>query len=137
MLRCLVVDDDALGRELAAHYMEGIAACEMAADGREAIEKFRAALDSGTSFHLVLLDLIMPGMDGYETGKAIRKLEHERGIPVAKGVNIIVISALNTPGEIINAYISAQSAAHLVKPIEPENLMKTLKKLGLIGNGGA
>lgn len=137
MIKCLVVDDDALGRELAAHYLEGIAVCDKAADGREAIEKFRAALDCGAPYQLMLLDLVMPGMDGYETGKAIRKLELERGIPAAQGVNIIVISALNTPGEIINAYISAQSAAHLVKPVEPENLMKTLKKLGVTADNGA
>jgi len=79
-----------------------------------------------------MLDLIMPEMDGYEAGTLIRNLEKERGMTAASGVNIIIISSVNTPKEIINAYMAAQSAAHLNKPVKPEKLLKTLAILGLI-----
>jgi two-component system chemotaxis response regulator CheY len=47
-------------------------------------------------------------------------------------VHIVVLSALNTPQDIIQAYVSAQSAAHLVKPVKLEKLLKTLAKMGLV-----
>ncbi len=130
-LHCLVVDDDELGRELLILNLHDIARCDTAVNGREAVEKFTLALDS-VPYDLILLDIIMPEMDGHEAAKAIRRLEQERGIPIDQGVNIVVLSSLNTPKDIIQSYISAQSAAHLVKPVKPEKLMKTLKQLGLI-----
>jgi two-component system chemotaxis response regulator CheY len=71
-------------------------------------------------------------MDGHEAAKAIRCMEQERGITIDRGVNIIVLSSLHTPQDIIQSYVSAQSAAHLVKPVRPEKLKKTLHQLGLI-----
>lgn len=131
MLKCLVVDDDELVRKLITQCLDGLADCDMAANGLEAFKKFSGALEAGVPYDLIMLDLLMPEMDGYETGKAIRSLEAERGIPVISGVNIIVVSSVNTPQEIIQAYISAQSAAQLNKPVNPEKLRKTLIQLGI------
>lgn len=132
MLRCLIIDDDELGRELLAVQMEPYAVCDGAADGYEGVAKFTAALLEGQPYQLVFLDIVMPGMDGHAAARAIRKLEEERGIAVERGVNIVVLSSLNTPQDIIQAYIAAQSAAHLVKPVKLEKLLKTLRKLELI-----
>ncbi|MDY0385502.1 MAG: response regulator [Geobacter sp.] len=132
MLRCLIIDDDELGRELLAAQLESYAVCDLAADGYEGVAKFAAALLEGNPYQVIFLDIVMPGMDGHAAAKAIRGLEQERGIVVEHGVNIVVLSALNTPQDIIQAYVSAQSAAHLVKPVKPERLLKTLCKMGLI-----
>ena len=131
-MKCLIVDDDQLGRELIAEYLKGRGSVDMAASGQEAVEKYQAASESGSPYDLILLDIIMPGMDGHEAAKAIRRLEQERGITPDKGVNIIVLTSLNTPKDVIESYVSAQSAAHLVKPVTPEKLLATLNKLGLI-----
>ena len=131
-LRCLVVDDDELVRELLILNLQGIATCDTAVNGREALDKFIVNRKSGTPYKLIFLDIIMPVMDGHEAAKAIRMIEQEDGITPDKGVNIIVLSSLNTPKDIIQSYISAQSAAHLVKPVKPEKLMKTLRKLELV-----
>lgn len=132
MLRCLIVDDDELGRELLATQLEPYATCDLACDGYDAVAKFTAALLDGNPYQLIFLDLVMPGMDGYGAARAIRSLEQERGIPVERGVNIVVLSSLNTPQDIIQAYVSAQSAAHLVKPVKLDKLLQTLRKLELI-----
>lgn len=132
MLHCLIIDDDELGRELLATQLEPYAVCDLAADGYEGVARFTAALLEGNPYQLIFLDIVMPGMDGNAAASAIRKLEQERGIPVERGVNIVVLSSLNTPQDIIQAYVSAQSAAHLVKPVKLEKLLLTLRRLELI-----
>lgn len=131
MVRCLIVDDDELGRELIAHYLEGVADCAMAENGLQAVEMFRAAFESGNPYDLLILDIVMPEMDGHTAAKEIRLIEKEWGVSVNAGVNIIVLSSLNTPSDVIQAYVSAKSAAHLVKPVQPEKLLATLGKLGI------
>ena len=132
MLRCLVVDDDELSRELLATQLLEYAACDMAANGNEGVEKFAAALASDNPYHVVFMDILMPGLDGHGAAKEIRKIEERQGIPVERGIDIIILSSLGTPHDVIQAYIAAQSAAHLVKPVKPEKLYKTLLALNLI-----
>ena len=131
MARCLIVDDDELGRELLVQYMEGVAECEMAENGLDAVEKFRTAFEGGNPYDVIILDIVMPEMDGHEAAKEIRQIEKEWGVTANKGVNIIVLSSLSTPNDVIQAYVSAQSAAHLVKPVHPDKLLATLSKLGI------
>jgi two-component system chemotaxis response regulator CheY len=130
-MRCLIVDDDELGRELIAYYLKGVADCEMAEDGARAVDMFRNAFEGGNPYDLIILDIVMPEMDGNTAAKEIRLIEKEWGININEGISIIVLSSLNTPADVIKAYVSANSAAHLVKPVKPEKLLSTLRKLEL------
>jgi two-component system chemotaxis response regulator CheY len=130
-LNCLVVDDDELCREILILNMAEVAVCDVATNGREALQKYSASL-LAKPYDLIFLDIVMPEMDGYETAKTIRHMEQDQGITPDKGVNIIVMSSLSTPQDIVKSYISAQSVAHLVKPVKPAKLKKTLYQLGLI-----
>lgn len=133
MVRCLVVDDDELGRELIASYLEGIAECEMAENGLQAVEMFRDAFEGGNPYDLIILDIVMPEMDGHTAAREIRMIEKEWGVSINNGVSIVVLSSLNTPSDVIQAYVSARSAAHLVKPVQPDKLLAILGKLGMRG----
>ncbi|MEP6715599.1 MAG: response regulator [Terriglobia bacterium] len=74
----LVIDDDAGSRRMAVQSLvrEGWRAIE-AKDGREGLEKMEA-----TKPHLILLDLMMPGMDGFEFALQVRRNESWRQIPI-------------------------------------------------------
>ena len=132
MLRCLIVEDDELSRELLSLQMEPYAQCDQAENGLIGVEAFSSALQAGNPYDLILLDIVMPEMDGLEAAKAMRRYEEQQGISIDKGVQIVVLSSLSTPQDVIQAYVAAQSAAHLVKPVQPEKLVKTLRKLDLI-----
>jgi len=132
MIKCLVVDDDQLGRELISFYLVGIANCEMAENGIQAVDMFRNTFENGEPYDLIILDIVMPEMDGHSAAMQIRQIEKEWGVAIGDGVNIIVLSSLHTPNDIIQAYVAARSVAHLVKPVKPEKLLKTLSKLGII-----
>lgn len=132
LFRCLVVDDDQLSREIVVTMLEGIAECDQACNGREAIDKYLVAESAGNPYRLIMLDVVMPEMDGHEASKVIRGYEQAHGITPDKGITIIVLSSLNTPKDIVQSYIAGQSAAHLIKPVKPERLMKALRQLELI-----
>jgi two-component system chemotaxis response regulator CheY len=132
MLKCLVVDDDELGRGLIDHYLKDVADCEMAENGMLAVEMFRKAFATGKKYDLIILDLLMPEMDGHTAAKEIRQIEKAGGLSIDEGIHIIVITSLHTPHDVIQAYLSTNSAAHLVKPVRPEKLLKILNKLELL-----
>jgi CheY-like chemotaxis protein len=76
--RALVVDDDPVARMLAVHALAEMGfVTDEAADGRAGLERIEAS-----SPDLVILDLEMPGLDGFETCEAIRASEHAREVPV-------------------------------------------------------
>jgi len=129
--KCLIVDDDLLGRELIAQYLRNVPFVDTAVDGQDAVGKFRAALAAEDPYELILLDIVMPDMDGITAGKEIRKLERSLELTADKQVKIIMLTALNTPQDIVQSMLSAQSSAYLVKPVEPDKLRKTIGQLGL------
>ncbi len=129
--RCLVVDDEILGRELLILNLQGVASCDSAANGEDALEKYSSSLDTNP-YDVIFLDIIMPGMDGHEVATVIRRMELERGITLDKGVKIIVVSSLDTPQDFNKSFVSTRSVAHLIKPIKAEKMKRTLCRLGLI-----
>ena len=115
-----VVDDDNLSREILAEALrnEGFIVDE-AIDGSFAIEKLR---DNQTeAYELVIIDLQMPVMDGYETTKIIRKFSDEK---VAQ-LPIVALTAEAFPEEKSKAF-SCGVNAYLVKPVDMQALLKVL-----------
>jgi two-component system, chemotaxis family, chemotaxis protein CheY len=130
-MKCLVIDDDGFSRGFVAAMLNEVADCDQAASGSEAVEKFSTALDGGDPYDLLLLDIMMPDMNGHETAKAIRAIEKKQHLDFGKRVNIIMLTALNTPQSAMESFCSAQSAAYLVKPVSKDNLISVISKLGL------
>ena len=73
----LIVDDEPLSVKILCHHLENYYTIMLAHSGREALEMI-----SHTAPDIILLDLLMPEMDGYEVYKAIRLLPALDGIPV-------------------------------------------------------
>jgi CheY-like chemotaxis protein len=120
--RCaLLVDDVAVNREIAAALLEptGLTLVH-AKNGQEALDAFAAQPDA---FDLVLMDIQMPGMDGYETTRLIREMD----APRAKQVPVIAMTA-NVFKEDIEKSLEHGMNAHLGKPLDPTEMIRTLKK---------
>ncbi len=81
-LRVLVVDDDPAVTELIVEGLriQGLARVDKAAEGREAVEKYR-----NFSPHLVIMDLAMPVMDGYQASLEIKSMDPDARIVVLTG----------------------------------------------------
>ena len=118
--RILVVDDDNLSREILVDSLrsEGFFV-EEAIDGSFAIEKLRDA--SAGTYELVIMDLQMPVMDGYETTKIIRKFSDEK----VASIPIVALTADAFPEEKSKAFGCGVNA-YLVKPVDMPSLLKVL-----------
>ncbi len=114
-MRCLLVDDNDLNRRVARAFLgrAGVAVTE-ASEGREALAQ---ALNE--TFDVVLMDLHMPGMDGFE---AIRKL---RMLPEHRTTPIVTLSALVSIEDRRRAN-AAGASAHIAKPIVAQDFYSTL-----------
>ncbi len=128
-MKSLVVEDDATSRALLEKYLSRYGICEIAADGKKAVEMAGIALDLHQGYDLICMDLRMPVMNGCEAIREIRK--QESVARVSAPARIIVITAY-TDNESITGSLLARCNAYLVKPINNAKLKAELKTLGLI-----
>lgn len=110
--RLLLVEDNDLNAEIAATLLEGDGACvSIAGDGAQALEAF-AKSPAGT-FDAILMDVMMPKMDGLAATRAIRALDR----PDAACIPIIAMTD-NAFQEDVQECLNAGMNAHLAKPID-------------------
>ena len=118
--RILLVEDNELNAEIAKTVLEDVGALiTRAENGQQALELFKKK-PAGT-FDVILMDLMMPVMDGYTATRKIRELERSD----AKKVPIIAMTA-NSFTEDVQASLDAGMNAHLSKPIVIEEVIKTI-----------
>ena len=129
-MKCLIVDDEVFCREFVATLLRDVAVCDHASEGKAALAKFTAAYQGDAPYDLVILDIMMPGMSGHDTAKAIRAYEQEQSS--TKKVNIVMLTALNSANDAMESFCEAQSAAYLVKPVSKDGLFNVISKLGLM-----
>ena len=121
--RILLVEDNELNAEIAKTVLEDVGALiTRAENGQQALELFKEK-PAGT-FDVILMDLMMPVMDGYTATRKIRELERSD----AKTVPIIAMTA-NAFQEDAEKCIAVGMNAHLAKPLDIEKVMITICRL--------
>jgi signal transduction histidine kinase len=106
--RVLVVDDDEHNLLAIRTVIEDLAEVEVAASGEEALRHLLKG-----EFAVILLDVFMTGMDGYETAQIIRGREQTKRIP------IVFLSAVNKEKEHLLRGYSMGAVDYVFKPVEP------------------
>ena len=122
-VRLLLAEDNELNAEIVIALLTEVGCkVDWAQDGRICAEKLQAALPG--SYDLILMDIQMPHMDGYETTRYIRRLPDKR----QAGIPILAMTANAFKEDVDNA-LAAGMNGHLAKPIDIPKLMQTLKVL--------
>lgn len=120
--RVLLVEDNELNREIAGEILAMVGAeVEMAENGREAVEKFAAS--PCNYYDVILMDIQMPVMSGYEASQRIRSMDREDAAAT-------VILAL-TANAFLEDVIESQRAGineHISKPVSAEKLYSVISK---------
>lgn len=119
--KILLVEDNEINQEIAVEILKEMGfIMDVAGDGSIAVDKVKSA-DYG-QYDLILMDIQMPIMDGYEAARQIRALED----PILANIPIIAMTA-NAFEEDRKAAFDAGMNAHIAKPIDTQKLMELLK----------
>ncbi len=123
-IRVLVVDDNRVNQIVAVNHLKrwGIET-EVAVNGAEAVEKVKSK-----SFQLILMDLQMPEMDGYEATRKIRNLSDDD--PYFRNIPILALSA-SAMAEIQEKAMEYEMNDFVSKPFQPEELQEKIARYTL------
>jgi two-component system, sensor histidine kinase and response regulator len=115
--RVLIVDDNATNRMVLKEMISlwGLVSSE-AADGKEALTRIKEANESGKPYRLVLLDLQMPEMDGFETARKIKELN------LGKEITLMLLTSLGRKGDAARCE-EVGISGYLIKPIKQSELL--------------
>ena len=130
-MRILIAEDDFASRKFMLRFLSQYGECDVTVDGMEAVDAFLMALETGESYDLVCLDIMMPELDGYQALKAMRDIEKEKNVPLNKSAKIIMTTALNEGRNVTKAF-ELGCVAYAGKPIDQEKFENVLRKLELI-----
>ena len=122
-MRFLCAEDNELNAEILTELLkiEG-AECTICENGEEILKTFEKSAPG--DYDMILMDVQMPVMNGYEATKAIRRSSHE----LAKKIPIIAMTA-NAFSEDIQHSLAAGMNAHVSKPVEMKVLEKTIRSI--------
>jgi len=116
--KILIVDDEADARTVLYHTLRGDGhSITEASDGEEALKKLKR-----TKFDLVVLDIMMPRMSGYDV------LEKIRAMPSRANVPVIVVTAKHDP-EGVQREVEGGATDHIAKPFLPSELETVVKRV--------
>ncbi|MBF0294796.1 MAG: response regulator [Magnetococcales bacterium] len=131
-MNILIVDDNPINRKMLWEYLKGYGACDMAGDGLEAVEQFEAELTTGNAYDLVLLDLMMPRMNGQNALRRIRAIERQYRIGAREQAVVIIVTGAGSPEELLKTTDTDHKTGILKKPVRMPELMGMLKRHGLV-----
>ena len=123
-IKVLLAEDNDLNAELATMLLEDSGmTVTRAADGQEVVDLF-ANHPAGT-YDVILMDIMMPKMNGHQAAKAIRAMYADR--PDAEEIPIIALSA-NAFSEDVQASLDAGMNGHVSKPLNMEEVTKVIER---------
>lgn len=119
-LNALIVDDNATNRKILSHQLDSWGTThEEAESGTRALELLRAAASRGAAYDLAILDLMMPGMDGFELSRTIKS------DPLIAAIPLVLLTSYGQRGDGATAH-EAGIAAYLAKPVRQSLLFECL-----------
>ena len=121
-VRILLAEDNELNMEIARFLLENAgAAVTCVWNGQQAVDAFAASQPG--SFDIILLDVMMPVMDGLEAARVIRAMDR----PDAQSIPLIAMTA-NAFSDDVERSLQAGINEHLSKPIDADKVLKTIAK---------
>ena len=129
-MKTLIVDDNIVNRSSIQKIIEDLGPNESAINGQDAIDMFKLHLNHSEPFDLVLLDIVMPGMDGIKVLKKLRELEKQFALPPEKRARIVMVTS-HSHKDVVLAALQSGCDGYIVKPLRRDVVIKKLKELNM------
>lgn len=131
-MKSLIIDDDASSRNVFRVFLENYGECELASTGYEGVELFKKHFTGGGLYDLIIIDLILPDINGYEILKIIRTEEDINKIDAHFRTKVILTTSLDdNENRKIAEQLTKGLEAYYVKSYANEGLYDKLTELGL------
>ena len=130
-MKILVVDNDAISRIKLVKILSAYGVCDQSADGRDAFQRFRKAMQIGEPYDLITLDVTMPGISGRETLRMIRDWERTLKSAVNTPLTHILVVSIHGDQETAISMLGETGDAYIVKPVSPEKMRKAFEIMKL------
>ncbi|MBW8888303.1 MAG: response regulator [Fibrobacteres bacterium] len=130
-MRILIVDDDFLSRKLLTRELRKLGTCDQACDGEEGLQAYKSALAVGAPYDLILLDIVMPGMDGGELLRKIRADESSRAV-AGESRCAIAMATTQADKQTVMRSFRDEADGYIIKPYLPGSVLRYLRRHDLI-----
>lgn len=128
-MKFLIVEDEPSIRTLTVSILARHGTVEQADNGPEALAMIARANANAAPFEVILLDIMMPGLDGLAVLEAARRLEDACGLNGGRRTAVIILTGLKDSATILKAFRN-QADGYLTKPFKPKELVDTVLKQG-------
>jgi two-component system chemotaxis response regulator CheY len=128
----LIVEDDFASRKLLARGIRDLGTVDQACNGEEGWQAYLDAMSDKSPYDLILLDIVMPGMDGGQLLRKIRAHEAGLGITGPRRCAIAMATVLSDRDSVLASF-RAEADGYIVKPYTPGSVMRDLLRENLVG----
>ena len=124
IMKILIVDDEPTNLVVLVGILKNIARCVTAFSGKDALQEFSKSLNDADPFEMILLDIMMPEMDGHECMSKIRTIENDFKVQLGNEVKIVIVSAVSDQNNVCKSFFHGNATYYLTKPVNREELLK-------------
>lgn len=125
-MKVMIIEDVTLNQKILERLLGDQAQCHVYKDGLDGLQAFLDASKTKEPFDVIFLDIMMPGINGFEVLQKIREMD-----PKSEKVKVIMSTSMADKDNVVKA-ISYGCDGYLIKPYRKEDIQHQLKKLGLI-----
>lgn len=127
-MRILIVDDDQSVHMYLEQILSAFGQCDSALLGEEGVTLFKEAHLNGQPYDVVLMDILMPGMNGHETAGKMRAIEDDLKISKYHQFKLVMITSLVDESNVSKAFFDSNALCYIVKPLIKENVLDELRQ---------
>jgi PAS domain S-box-containing protein len=127
-IRVLAVDDQQEAREVIATFLSQCGAVVSGVSSGDEVLEILADQPESERPDVLICDIVMPGEDGYEVMKRVRRLEAERRVMTSQRIPAIALTAMASRDDWVRA-LGAGFNMHIAKPVEPAELVMMIASL--------
>lgn len=131
-MKTLIIEDDYSSITMFKRYFEIYGKCDEASTGFDGMQKYQESLDMGSPYELIVIDIILPDMNGYKILEAIRGEENVRKFHDHERSKIIITTSLDdNENRKIKEKLRPGFESYYVKSFALDGIEKSLKDLNL------